>query len=255
MLVFCVANQKGGVGKTATADALATYLSRPPLNARVLAVDLDPQCNLTASFGLNPYEKAVNIRDVLLGTVTAKEAVTNARAAIIRGSMLTSALEDALKGPAKHLTLQEALKPLESDFDCIVIDTPPGVGLGTTNALFAADAVIIPAAADMFTLQGVQELLNNVKYVQGHRPGLQVGGIFFTRHNPRSNLTQYAAQNIRELAEKYGARVLDAYTRECIAVKEAAALSQSIFEYAPKSNAAIDYQNIFDELFETKKEG
>lgn len=255
MFVLCVANQKGGVGKTATADALAAFLSRPPFNARVLAIDLDPQCNLTASYGLNPYEKAVNVRDVLIGNTTAKEAVLNARGAIIRGSMLTSALDDALKGPAKHLTLQEALKPLESDFDCIVIDTPPGVALGTTNALFAADAVIIPAAADMFTLQGVQELLNNVSFVQQHRPGLEIGGIFFTRHNPRSNLTQYAAEKIRELAGKYGAKVLDAYTRECIAVKEAAALSESIFDYAPKSNAAADYAAVFNELLETKKEG
>lgn len=255
MLVFCVANQKGGVGKTATADALASYLNRPPFNARVLAVDLDPQCNLTASYGLNPYEKAVNVRDVLLGTTKARDAIHKARGAIIRGSMLTSALEDALKGPAKHLTLQEALKPLESDFDCIVIDTPPGMGLGTTNALFAADAVIIPAGADMFTLQGVQELLNNVSFVQQHRPGLEIGGIFFTRHNPRSNLVQYAAEKIRELAGKYNARVLDAYTRECVAVKEAAALSQSIFDYAPKSNAAADYVSVFNELFETKKEG
>ena len=255
MFVFCVANQKGGVGKTATADALAAYITKH-YKIRTLAIDLDPQCNLTAAYGVNPYEKGLNVRDVLLGTVNAKDAITEARGPIIRGSMLLNALEEVLKGPGRNLALKKALEPLASEYQAVVCDTAPGLSLATINALFAADCVLIPALADVFTMQGIRELLANVKFVQGQGEALQVGGIFFTRHNPRGNVTQYAADKITELADSEGVTVFNGYVRECIAIKEAQAMSSDIFSYAKKSNAAADYESVFNELFKNlNKEG
>ena len=248
MIVFCVANQKGGVGKSSTADALAAYLSREKKGAKVLAIDMDSQCNLTASYGINPYDKPTSIREVLAGAVKASEAVTTTRGDIIPGSLLMIAIDEVISGKGKYQLLQKALSSFEGVYDYVVIDTPPGINTATINAFFAADVVLIPAVADMFTFQGIGELLKNIAAVQKDRPALKVGGILLTRHNPRGNITQFATKRIRELAENSGAVVFDAFIRECLAIREAQAMGQSIFDYAPKSNAAFDYSKAFKEL-------
>lgn len=257
MITICVANQKGGVAKSSTADALAAYLSKAPNNARVLTVDLDSQCNLTASYGINPAEKHLSARDVIAGAVKAKDAIHKTeRGDMLPSSPLMSLVDSLLTGQDKYLRLKTTFSSLAKDYDFIVIDTPPNMGSATINALFASDIVIVPAQADMYTVQGLNDLLNNIGAIKKHNKLLRIGGILLTRHNPRAKFSQFTADKMSEVAQAYGTYVLDSYIRECIAVKEAQGFCQNIFDYAPDSNAAFDYKKAFKEVFsKLTKEG
>ena len=251
MKVFCVANQKGGVGKSTTADALASYFARKPWDLRVLVIDLDSQCNVTWAYGVDPNELKVSIADVLEGTVDIKKAIVKARADIIPANSHVAVTDDMFGSKRKERRLKKLLEKLEDDYDVVVLDTPPALGLMSINALVAADVLVVPGQADPFTLKGIEELFKTVDVVrEGPNPDLITAGVVITRHNSRINIGRQALEEISKIAQANGTKVFGTCVRECTALKEAQAMEQSIFEYSPRCNASKDYRAVFDQMMD-----
>lgn len=228
-----VVNEKGGVGKTATAEALSDGLKRS--GKQVLCIDLDPQANLTTAMHAQSAEKTVF--DLLAGDQSAAECITHTdRAHIIAGSRSLATITP------KPGTLTEALQGVSSVYDYIVIDCPPAMGSLSINALTASHGVIIPATADAYSLQALSNIRATVEAVKRNaNPSLSVLGVLLTRYVARSIITRDFAEAIERAAQSLGTSAYKAKIRECTAIREAQATRQSIFDYAPRSNAAADY--------------
>ena len=250
MHIYAVINQKGGVGKTTTVSALAGGLRLR--NKKVLAVDLDPQGNLSYSFGAEPDGK--NALGVLTGDIKAAEALVHtSQGDIIPGGKALAGADAFITDTGKEYRLREALAGLESEYDCIVIDTPPALGILTVNALTACTSVIIPAQADIYSLQGIEQLGETMVPVKKYcNSGLYIEGILLTRYNPRSVLSRDIVSFMEKMAAKLETRVFDTKIREAVSIREAQMLRTDIFSYAAKSNVAADYSTFIDELL--KKE-
>lgn len=245
--IIVLSNQKGGVGKTTTANALAvSFRSR---GFRVLAVDMDPQGNLSFSLGADA-ESSATIYDVLKGELKTRFAVQKAPLVdVIASNILLSSIELEFTGAQREYLLKNALAPLQSMYDYIFIDSPPALGILTVNAFTAADYVLVPMLSDIFSLQGITQLSETVERVRlSCNPSIQFLGIFLTKHNPRTRFSKEVKGTLEMIAEDLNIPVLDTYIRESIALREAQSLQQSILDYAPKSNAVIDYENLCEEL-------
>lgn len=244
--VITVINQKGGVGKTTTAAALGAGLFLK--GKRILFIDLDPQGNLT--YSLDAQAAKVNILDIL----TYAEPIKSGLKSIVEGDILISSPELAaadliINETGKEYRLRELIEPLKREYDFIIIDTPPALGILTINALTASDKAIIPAQADIYSLQGIGQLYETLRAVQRYtNPGLTVAGILLTRYNSRAVISKNITEAIENTAAALNTRVFDAKIREGVAVKEAQAMQQNIFSYAPKSNPALDYMELVDEV-------
>jgi chromosome partitioning protein len=246
--IISIINQKGGVGKSTTVHALGSGMILR--GHRVLFVDLDGQGNLTQT--LNADEAEYSVLDVLLGKLTAKEAVHIVDGRHILASSPSLAGADTLiVEVGKEFRLREALAPIYDDYDYIILDTPPALGILTVNALTASTSAIIPAQADIYSLQGIDQLMVTVDTVKKYcNPELTIKGILLTRYNPRTVLTRDITEIIQYKAKELGAVFYSSPIRENISVKEAQVSKSSIFSYAPKSNAAEDYENFLEEVLE-----
>lgn len=244
--VYAIINQKGGVGKSTTAEALAGGLTAR--GARVLSVDLDAQANLSYTAGAKT--DGPTALGVLTGEVEARAAIQHtAGGDVIAASRTLAGADGFITDTGKEYRLKEALEDIRGAYDFILIDTPPALGILTINALTACDSVIIPAQADIYSLQGIEQLAQTIKPVKKYcNPNLAVAGILLTRYNPRSVLSREVADLAGQLAEKLGTRLFRAAIREAIAVKEAQISQQSLFRYAPKSKVAEDYARFIAEL-------
>lgn len=242
-----LSNQKGGVGKTTSVNALAVGLKSR--NYKVLAVDLDPQGNLTFSLGADA-DSSATIYDVLKGELKPRYAVQKAPLTdTIASNILLSSIELEFTGAEREYLLKNALAPLQSLYDYILIDSPPALGILTVNAFTAADYVLVPMLSDIFSLQGITQLAETIERVKNYcNPAITVLGIFLTKHNPRTNFSREVMGTVGMIAEDLGIPFLDTYIRESVALREAQSLQQSILQYAPKSNAVKDYENLIDEL-------
>lgn len=246
--IVAVLNQKGGVGKSTTAAALAGGLSGK--GYKVLSVDLDPQGNLSYHMGAQNSERT--IMEVLLGTSTARETIVNTgQGAIIAASSALAGADAVISETGKEYRLSEALEPIRTAYDFIVLDTPPALGILSVNALTAANRVIIPAQADAFSLQGISQLAQTISAVRRYcNQSLVIDGILLTRYNSRSILSRDMADLMRTAAEQLGTKIYKTVIRECVALREAQAVQQSIYNYSPKSNGAVDYIGVVDEFLE-----
>ena len=149
----------------------------------------------------------------------------------------------------KEYKLKEALEQVGGGYDYIVIDTPPALGILTINALTACDSVIIPAQADIYSLQGIADLADTIKQIKKYcNPALTIEGILFTRYSSRSAFNKELAELAGELAAKLGTRVFTTTIREAVAVKKAQAVQQSVFEYEPRAKVTEDYRAFIEEL-------
>lgn len=247
--VITVINQKGGVGKSTTAQAIGQGL-KELYNKKVLFVDLDAQGNL--SYSLDAKQENLSILDVLVGKATAKEAIQKtAQGDILASNLQLSGADLILTEMGKEYKLKEALEPLLNEYDYIIIDTPPALGILTVNALTASTGAIIPAQADIYSLQGIAQLNNTLNAVKRYcNSALTLKGILLTRYNKRAVLSRDVAELINKTAETLSTKLYKTHIREAIAVKEAQAQKQSVFSYAPKSNASIDYKNLIKEVIE-----
>lgn len=244
--IITIANQKGGVGKSTTAHALGSCLRSQ--GQRVLFVDLDPQGNLTYTMEADPagptaYElltRQAEVADCIRQTEQGD---------LIPASAQLAAADMELNSTGKEYRLKEALAGVEEDYDTILIDTPPALGILTVNALTASNGLLIPAQADIYSLQGIGQLYSTVQAVRTYcNPGLSIRGILLTRHSARAVLTRDLTEMIGETAAQLGTRVYSTVIRENIAVKEAQARRADLLRYAPKSNAAKDYAAFAEEF-------
>ena len=245
-MVIAVCNQKGGVGKTATAQAIATGALRR--GKKVLSVDLDPQGNLSFSMGGNPAD--AGIYELMFEHATPGQTIQHTNG---QGDLLVSknelALADTnLTGDDRTLALQKAIKPIKKKYDVIVIDCPPTLSTLLLNALMAADSVVIPLTADMFALQGLYALSQTIRGAQRLNKGLQIGGVVLTRYSARTTLTRDITKIIKTKCEELSIPLYDTRIPEGIAVREAQVARKSIFDYAGKSKPAKAYSELVDEI-------
>lgn len=245
MKTVSVINQKGGVGKSTTAEMLISALSLK--NFKVLAIDLDAQGNL--SYSLASDSNSPTILEVLTEEITAKDAIKHARADIISSNKALAGADAFIADTGKEYRLKEALEKIEKEYDFCIIDTPPALGILTINALTASGSVIIPAQADIYSLQGIENLEETIKAVKKYcNPNLKIEGILLTRYNPRTILSREVSEMAEKLAEKLETKLFKAKIRDAVAVKEAQISQESLFEYAPKSNVTQDYESFINEF-------
>lgn len=244
--IIAVVNRRGGVGKTATAHALGAGLILK--GNKVLFVDLDSQSNLSYDLGVTKPD--ISAMDVLTGEATAEQAILHTpQGDLIPASEDLATADTAITGTGKEYRLQEALHPLKEMYDYIIIDTPPALGTLTVNALTACAGAIIPAQAEIHSLQGIGLLNDAIEAVKKYcNRDLYIKGIVITRYNGRAVLSKDMRDNLEAIAAQLHTKVFKEPIRECISIKEAQAAQQSIFEYAPRSNAARDYMALIDEL-------
>ena len=243
---IAVINQKGGVGKSTTALAIGAGLSLKGYS--VLFIDLDAQGNLSYTLGADT--KGYNAMGVLERPETAKEEIQHTpQGDIIASSPKLAGADKLLEETGKEYRLKEALESLQGAYDYIIVDTPPALGILTINALTACTGAIIPAQADIYSLQGIGQLNSTIETVKKYcNPSLSIMGIVLTRFNGRSIIRREVAEMLERTAEQLHTKLYTSKIRECTALVEAQATKQNIYSYAPRSNATADYKALVDEI-------
>lgn len=247
--IITVATQKGGVAKTTTACALATVLSHNGF--RVLVVDMDPQGNL--SFAMNAeMDRSATIYDVLKGDIKSGFAVQHhAIVHTIPTNVLLSSIEVEFTGKGREFLLKNVLEPLKFDYDYMLIDSPPGLGVLTVNALVAADYVILPMLPDIFSLQGIMQVYETVEHVKNTcNPNVEIAGILFTKYNPRAKLAKEVHGTAELIAKQLDIPLFKTTIRNCLSISEAQSLQCDCVDYAPRSTGVADYKALAQELAE-----
>ena len=249
MKTIAIANRKGGTGKTVTSHALGAGLARK--GYKILFMDLDSQGNLTYDLAAKPAP--LTSLEVLTGTATAGEAIQHTEGGDIIPAAPSLAIADtAITETGKEYRLKEALESVAGIYDYCVLDCPPSLGVITVNALTASNAVIIPAQADIHSLQGLGLLYETIQAVKRYtNPDLKVEGILITRYRGRAILSKDMRENLEATAAQLDTKVFTTPIRECIAIAEAQASQRDIYSYSPRSNGAKDYTAFIEELLES----
>ena len=243
---LAIINQKGGVGKSTTALAIGAGLSLKGYS--VLFIDLDAQGNLSYTLGADT--KGYNAMGVLERPETAKEEIQHTpQGDIIASSPKLAGADKLLEETGKEYRLKEALESLQGAYDYIIVDTPPALGILTINALTACTGAIIPAQADIYSLQGIGQPNSTIETVKKYcNPSLSIMGIVITRFNGRSIIRREVAEMLEHTADQLHTKLFSSKIRECTALVEAQATKQNIYSYAPRSNATADYKALVDEI-------
>ncbi len=245
MEIIAVINQKGGVGKSTTAHAIGAGLTLK--GYRVLYIDLDAQGNL--SYTLRADTNGLTAMELLQGRNTQAAIQRTAQGDIIASSPSLAGADTIITATGKEYRLREALEPLKKNYDYCIIDTPPALGILTINALTACTGAIIPAQADIYSLQGISQLHSTIETVKRYcNPALSIKGIVLTRYNSRAIISREVADMIEQTAGQLQTKLYKAKIRECTAIKEAQATQQDIYSYAPRSNATADYTALIAEI-------
>ena len=246
MEIISIALQKGGTAKTTTAHNLGAGLFKR--GYKVLYIDLDGQGSLT--YTLNAEARNKGIYEALKGIVDIEETIQHTtQGDVIPASGSLAGIDGELTATGKEYRLKELLEPIKKNYDYIIIDTPPALGILTVNALTVSDSVIIPLQADIFSLQGVGQLYSTIQAVQRYtNPQLTIKGLLISRYNARSILTRDLTAAIESTAQSLNTKLFKTKIRECIAVKEAQTQQTNIFDYSPNSNAAKDYNSFISEV-------
>lgn len=239
--VFAIAIQKGGTGKTTTAVALAQAAAYR--GDKALLIDLDPQGN--ASFATGADTRGGGSFELLEGTPAAEIVQHISPELDVIPASRNLATVTSGRGSARRL--QQAVRPLKREYDIIIIDTPPTAGELQYNALQAATQVIFPLQADSYNIQAFYQITDTARQIQESNPELEIRGILLTQYDQRSTITRQMRQAILNTAGELNVPYLGEI-RAAVAVKEAAALQRSLFDYAPRSNPAQDYLYIYDRI-------
>ena len=246
MKIIAIINQKGGVGKSTTAFTLASGLTNK--GYKTLCIDMDAQGNL--SYTANANEDLLTIYDLLSQDADINKTIQHTKNFdLIASSKSLSGADGFITEIGKEYKLKEALENIKNNYDYIIIDTPPALGILTVNALTACNSVIIPAQADIYSLQGIEQLSKTIQPIKKYcNDNLKIDGILLTRYSPRAILSREVAEIASDLAQNLNTKVFKSTIREAIAVKESQINKQSLFEYAPNSNVTNDYLNFIDEI-------
>ncbi len=243
--VIAFANQKGGVAKTTTTLNLAVAFAES--GHRVLAVDMDPQGNLTMSQGINPDSLELSMYDVLVHKTSIREVIRRREVDVACASIDLAGAEIAMSTMiGRERALEKAFKPILDDYDFICIDTPPSLGLLTINALTAANKVIVPVQCEYLSMRGLIQLQNTLSMIRENlNPGVEIEGILPTLMDAR---TLHAKEAIEILEENFGDRVFASRIKKTIRFAEAPVKGMSVLKYDPDGVAAHSYRQLAKEV-------
>lgn len=254
--VISLINQKGGVGKTTTSINLSASLAI--LGKKVLLVDLDPQCNATTGIGINKGDIEKSIYNVLNNTCEIKEAILKTKyknlsvlPANINLAGIDIEIRDNSRADSTYLQAEQLKKHVDqirNDYDYIIIDCPPALGIITTNALTASDSVIIPVQCEFFALEGITQLLKAIMYTRENlNPSLAIEGVLLTMFDVRTNMSIEVVEEIRKYFKD---KVYNTIIPRLVRLTEAPSHGKPIIVYDPKSRGSEAYVNLAKEVIE-----
>ena len=251
--IIAVANQKGGVGKTTTSINLAACLAEK--GKKVLAVDMDPQGNLTSGLGVDKDSVEKSIYELIIGEVDIKEVINKEvleNLDIIPTSIDLSAAEIELIGvDDKEYILRNAIDQVKDQYDFVIIDCPPSLSMLTINAMTTADSVIVPIQCEYYALEGLSQLIHTVELVKDRlNSKLEIEGVVFTMYDARTNLSLQVVENVKDNLQQ---NIYKTIIPRNIRLAEAPSYGLPINKYDPKSTGAERYMRLADEVIEREE--
>jgi len=246
--VIAVCNAKGGVGKTTTATNLSSFLAA--IGKYVLLVDMDPQGNATSGLGIHVPENGSNVYHAIVSDLNPQLAIKKSSLfgldVLPAAQSLAGANVELVSMEQREFRLKQVLNPIRNNYDYIIIDCPPSLGLLTVNALAASERVIIPVQCEYYALEGLSQLVKTVELVRGGlNPDLQVLGVLLTMYDRRNQLSN---QVLNEVSKNFPGRVFNAVIPRTVSLAESPSFGKTILQFDPDSKAARAYRQLAEEV-------